>query len=1457
MKNDRDIAIVGMSCIFPKANSIEEYWLNLINGVDCIIDVPHERIDHEYLQYKPGAVDRFYCKKGGFITPPVIDPTRYGILPVAAEGYDSEHMASMVLAYEALEDAGVFEKNIPLNKGSIILGKGNFAGISILRAIDVIHTTSQVMAVIKNLMPEIPDEELEKFKKYYQESKGRYQADSAIGAMPNLIASLVANKLDMQGPAYTVDGACASSLIAIDHSIQYLLSGQCDIALAGGIHLGQSAIFWSIFNMLGAMSHKDRIAPLSEDADGLLVGEGAGMIVLKKLDKAIADKDRIYAVIKGSATCSDGSGVSVMAPNVKGQKLAIERAWKDTGLNMNDVGYIEAHGTATVVGDRTEIYTLSELFGNEPGAREIMIGSVKSNMGHIMPAAGIAGVMKAALSLYYRRLVPTLHCEKPAKAMLETRLRPVQETMIWDEGKLPLIAGVNAFGFGGVNGHVVLEAYKEEKASATTHVLDLSQKERIIAVTAPRKEDLLRKIDDMNFSTDKDDTYRLIVFDPTPERIQKARDLVEKDKPWKGRLDIWFSNAPLLKGEGRLAFLFPGYEPDANPEYDSLIKYFGMERKLETIEENKGLEYLLNLYHNSQFMDKALKNAGIMPDMNAGHSLGEWYAIRAAGLSNDESVQRFFNSIDRASHEPMEGMIFVAVGCGYDRIKDFCKDIPDLYLANDNCPNQILMCGNEETSTRLADYLREEKIYFHVLPYNSGYHTPFITDKMHYLDEAMEHITLNKNEIPIWSATSLEEYPTDFDEFKKLTLKHLTSTVRFRELIDKLYEQEKARVFIQVGQSGSLVGFVDDTLRDKNYSAIATGSTTKTGFEQLRRVLALLFIEGRKVDHKILGVREEGKLKAPVGGIKPRMFIPVIKDLPMLREAAAKYKPTGTLSSLDSLFADKTHPVLLAVNKNMQDAIKMQNELVALFKERGLLDQPGTLQVVKETLVEPQLPTPPPKKTLTWEKDGYFEEDINITVEDHPYLFDHSIIHQPKDWMYPEDQNPVIPMTMTLELLAEAAAKRMPSDKKVIAIENAAVFKWMSVEKPFINKYVGKRKADNIISINIDGHAKGDIVFADTYPEVPEEYKGNIDLGKRISDPPTREKIYDYYLFHGPCYHCVQEILEVSERGLTARVKKAEGKGSLLDSMGQLLGVFTHLIVDKDKITFPIGLTRVTFYQDMHDQEGEFEYTFILRELNDYFINGDVVLKRDGKVWAIFENSQNRRFEFDEKVWDVVLRPMENILADEIKPGLFYFNDRYHHAASWDFLVKRYLNAPERKKHSSMLLNTRKYFVISRIPVKDAVRNFLEKKEEEKQKYCFPVEVFINYDEKGRPVVSGPCKEDDVFVSIAHKKDEAVAVASDKPVGIDIELIEERSSEFIDITFTEHEKGLLSKLETNEWSTRFWVAKEAFGKMKGTGIEGKPRQYEVERIDGEDLYIQGVKIETFKFKDNYIIGYIL
>src|SRR5690606_15591425 len=253
-----------------------------------------------------------------------------------------------------------------------------------------------------------------------QKKKGRFTPDTAMGLIPNLIASLVANRFNLGGAAYTVDAACASSLLAIDHAVNELVNDRSDMVIAGGVHVGQNATFWSIFHQLGALSKRQQSRPFDKDADGLIIGEGCGFVVLKTLDKALLDGDRIYCVIKGVGISSDGSGTSVMSPSTKGQARAIEQAWQQAGLSVNDIGYLEAHGTATVIGDRTELETLKLVFGSASKGNKAKIGSVKSMIGHAMPAAGIAGVIKTALALYNDTLPPTLHCDSPIEVLAET-----------------------------------------------------------------------------------------------------------------------------------------------------------------------------------------------------------------------------------------------------------------------------------------------------------------------------------------------------------------------------------------------------------------------------------------------------------------------------------------------------------------------------------------------------------------------------------------------------------------------------------------------------------------------------------------------------------------------------------------------------------------------------------------------------------------------------------------------------------------------------------------------------------------------------------------------------------------------------------------------------------------------------------------------------------------------------
>jgi acyl carrier protein len=313
-------------------------------------------------------------------------------------------------------------------------------------------------------------------------------AAGAQGLIPNLIAGRIANKLDLMGPAYTVDAACASSLLALEHAVQGLQRGAFQLALVGGSYVVSPAAMAHVFDHLRVLSPSGAIRPFSADSDGTLLGEGIGMIVLKPLAAALRDGNPVYAVVKGVGIASDGSGRTVIAPRHEGALLAMQRAYHAARVAPQTIGLLEAHGLGTTVGDSVEFNALAAIFGARHTAEPtIPLGTVKPMTGHLMPASGIAGLIKAALALHHRILPPTLNAEHPnpelswgeAPFYLNTETRPWQHT-----GREPRRAGVNSFGFGGVAAHAILEeAPAAAVRPAVAPLTYLSEPDRIILKT--------------------------------------------------------------------------------------------------------------------------------------------------------------------------------------------------------------------------------------------------------------------------------------------------------------------------------------------------------------------------------------------------------------------------------------------------------------------------------------------------------------------------------------------------------------------------------------------------------------------------------------------------------------------------------------------------------------------------------------------------------------------------------------------------------------------------------------------------------------------------------------------------------------------------------------------------------------------------------------------------------------
>ena len=347
-----------------------------------------------------------------------------------------------------------------------------------------------------------------------------------------------------------------------------------------------------MFTQLKALSTGERIRPFDRGADGTLLSEGAGAVLLKRLDDAVAAGDRVYAVIRGVGVASDGRATSMMNPLAEGQELAMRRAWSAAGLDPaapDALGLLEAHGTATPVGDRVELETLARVFGPSRGARA-GLGTVKSMIGHAMPAAGIAGLIKAALAVHHGVLPPTLNISEPHPALDGSRFEPVARARAWDDD-LPRRAAVSAFGFGGINAHVVLEAPPSRArspgrarptAGACTSAAGAAG-EPVLRLAAGTPRELAEQLDASDAALRERagqppgaGPCRLAIVGPDARRLALARKIAARGTPWRGRSDIWFTPRPLLTGPEQVAFLFPGLEPEFTPRTEGVAEHFGL-----------------------------------------------------------------------------------------------------------------------------------------------------------------------------------------------------------------------------------------------------------------------------------------------------------------------------------------------------------------------------------------------------------------------------------------------------------------------------------------------------------------------------------------------------------------------------------------------------------------------------------------------------------------------------------------------------------------------------------------------------------------------------------------------------------------------------------------------------------------------------------------------------------------
>lgn len=820
MSHDRrgmDIAVIGMACTFPGAKDLPTFWRNIVTGVDAIQDVPESRWDRAYYDPSSTSADRFYCKRGGFIDDYAdFDAAAFGIMPVAARGSEPDQLLALATAARALRDAGYENRPFSRDKTGIVLDRGNYAGAGRNRLSEYVRTAEQIVTALRALLPNVSEADLARVKDEFQSQLEPVGPDSAIGLVPNLTASRISSRLDLHGPAFTVDAACASSLVAVDHACAELLSRRSDMMICGGVQLCHDETFWSVFTQLGALSRGEKIRPFDRKADGLLIGEGVGALILKRREDAENAGDRIYAVIRGTGISSDGHGASAMVPRAEGQLLALERAWSAAGIDRKNVGLIEAHGTATPTGDEVELRSLRSFFGDDANSN-VVLGSVKSMIGHTMAAAGVAGLIKTILAVHHRTLPPTLHCEEPRAELNGSRFRVLAKAEPWNS-ETPRLGGVSAFGFGGINAHVVVEEHDVLRPK-TASIPIAANTEELAIYSAPSKEELLADLENDRRRTDGG-PERLVVFGPTPESATRAREIIERGRTWKGREGIWYSADKQLGGGGKVAFLFPGVSATFEPRVDDIAREWNLKRPIHT--SPRDLEETgMGIVEVNRLLDQAVRSLGIVPDVIAGHSIGEWSGMVSSGILPEAELDKFVSSLKKGTLS-VPGVVFAAAGCSAERAQEAMEGLERIELSHDNCPHQVIFCGIEESVDIALLRLRDDGVLCEKLPFQSGFHSSLFADYLAPHRKNFDGLALQKPGTTLFSATTCEPYPTSVEKIRELSLDHLVKPVRFREVIERLHE-DGVRVFVQVG-TGTLVSFVEDTLRGRPHLAISANA---------------------------------------------------------------------------------------------------------------------------------------------------------------------------------------------------------------------------------------------------------------------------------------------------------------------------------------------------------------------------------------------------------------------------------------------------------------------------------------------------------------------------------------------------------------------------------------------------------------------------------------------------------
>ncbi|MCB9339986.1 MAG: acyltransferase domain-containing protein [Lewinellaceae bacterium] len=905
------IAVIGMSAIFADARNIEEFWTNIIQSKDSIKEVPADRWPVEdYYDEDMMAPDKTYCKRGGFLPEIDFNPMEFGLPPNILEVTDASQLLGLVAARDAFEDAGYGSDSAKFTseikeKTGVLLGVGG--GQKLITPLiarlqyPIWERALRASGVAEEDIPRIVD----KMKKAYVS----WNENAFPGLLGNVISGRITNRFDLGGINSVVDAACAAALSAIKMSISELVEGRCDMMLTGGVDTDNSPFMYMSFSKTPAFSKSGNISPFSEAADGMLIGEGIGMLVLKRLADAERDGDQIYAVIKGVGTSSDGRFKSVYAPRPSGQALAMRRAYEDAGYAPATVGLLEGHGTGTGAGDPTELTSMQMVFGaDSPQKQHIALGSVKSQIGHTKATAGAAGLIKMALALHHKVLPPTINVDKPntgfdfesSALYLNTEARP------WLRNGHPRRAGVSAFGFGGINVHLTLEEYQGKKA--TDYRLHEPYKSVLLQAVNPVQlqqncQATLEKLQ----GTDGEAAFAELVssskkttLNPAHARLGFVAESLEEcvaflqialqnlqanPNEWTHPKGIYYRPSGIDTNREKVVALFAGQGSqyvgmgrelaNAFPEVadtfaqaDALFLQNGessLSQKIFPIpvfskEEKEAQEQALMQTQIAQpaigalsmGQYRSLQKAGFQPHFTAGHSFGELTALWAAGVYDDTT----FLALAKARGNAMaiaptseDAGTMLAVKASREQVEQAIAKIPGVLIANVNSNDQVVLGGSTAAIIACAEKLKTQGFTVVPLPVAAAFHTEFVQHAVEPFADFIEQQNMNAPRMPVFSNTTGEAYPAQVASIKSMLENHLLNPVLFKNQVENIH-QAGGRVFVEFGPKGVLSNLVKNILKDKAHYAVALNANHQKNSDlQFRQAVVQLQVLGLPISN--------------------------------------------------------------------------------------------------------------------------------------------------------------------------------------------------------------------------------------------------------------------------------------------------------------------------------------------------------------------------------------------------------------------------------------------------------------------------------------------------------------------------------------------------------------------------------------------------------------------------------